>query len=74
MPVKRASVTRTFSLTSSDGCGTMSATFQLRSVSFWRSRLIATYFPVCIKNFIRIDLVKESLNVGHDGRADIPLL
>jgi hypothetical protein len=52
----------------------MSATFQLRSVSFWRSRLIATYFPVCIKNFIRIDLVKESLNVGHDGRADIPLL
>jgi hypothetical protein len=30
--------------------------------------------PVCIENFIRIDLVRESLNVGHDGRADIPLL
>ena len=29
---------------------------------------------VCIENFIRIDLVRESLNVGHDGRADIPHL
>src|SRR5436309_3132444 len=25
---------------------------------------------VCIEKFIRIDLVRESLNVGHDGRAD----
>jgi hypothetical protein len=29
---------------------------------------------VCTENFIGIDLVRESLNVGHDGRADIPLL
>jgi hypothetical protein len=29
---------------------------------------------VCIENFIRIDLVRESPNVGHDGRADIPHL
>jgi hypothetical protein len=31
-------------------------------------------WPVCIENFIRIDLIRESLNVGHDGRADIFLL
>jgi hypothetical protein len=24
---------------------------------------------VCTENVIRVDLVKESLNVGHDGRA-----
>ena len=30
--------------------------------------------PVCAENFIRIDLVTESHNVGHDGRADISLL
>jgi hypothetical protein len=29
---------------------------------------------VCAENFIRIDLVTESHNVGHDGRADISLL
>jgi hypothetical protein len=25
--------------------------------------------PVCAENFVRIDLVSESLNVGRDGRA-----
>jgi hypothetical protein len=29
---------------------------------------------VCIENFIRIDLVRESLNVDQDGRADMSLL
>ena len=24
---------------------------------------------VCAENFVRIDLVRESLTVGHDGRA-----
>jgi hypothetical protein len=28
---------------------------------------------VCTKNLVRIDLEEESLNVGHDGRADISL-
>ena len=29
--------------------------------------------PVCTENLVRIDLMRESLNVGHDGRADISL-
>jgi hypothetical protein len=28
---------------------------------------------VCTENLVRIDLMRESLNVGHDGRADISL-
>jgi hypothetical protein len=31
----------------------------------------ASSTPVCIENLIRIDLVRESLNVDHNGRADI---
>jgi hypothetical protein len=30
-------------------------------------------WPVCTENLVRIDLMRESLNVGHDGRADISL-
>jgi hypothetical protein len=26
---------------------------------------------MCTENLVRIDLMKESLTVGHDGRADI---
>jgi hypothetical protein len=33
---------------------------------------VAQSTVVCIENLIRIDLVTESLNVGRDGRADIP--
>src|SRR6266568_8883568 len=29
--------------------------------------------PVCTENLVRIDLMRESLNVSHDGRADISL-
>jgi hypothetical protein len=29
---------------------------------------------VCTENLIRIDLMRESLNVDRDGRADIPPL
>ena len=29
--------------------------------------------PMCTENFVGIDLMKESLNVGQDGRADISL-
>jgi hypothetical protein len=36
--------------------------------------LLRFLLAVCTENFIGIDLVRESLNVGHDGRADIPLL
>jgi hypothetical protein len=25
---------------------------------------------VCVENLVRFDLMTESLNVGHDGRAD----
>jgi len=28
---------------------------------------------MCTENFVGIDLMKESLNVGQDGRADISL-
>jgi hypothetical protein len=28
---------------------------------------------VCTENLVRIDLMRESLNVDHDGRADISL-
>jgi hypothetical protein len=28
---------------------------------------------VCTENLVRIDLMRESLNVGHDSRADISL-
>ncbi len=28
---------------------------------------------VCTENLVRIDLMRESLNFGHDGRADISL-
>jgi hypothetical protein len=28
---------------------------------------------VCTENLVRVDLMRESLNVGHDGRADISL-
>jgi hypothetical protein len=28
---------------------------------------------VCTENLVGIDLMKESLNVGQDGRADISL-
>jgi hypothetical protein len=27
--------------------------------------------PVCTENLVRFDLTTESLNVGHNGRADI---
>jgi hypothetical protein len=27
--------------------------------------------PVCTENLVRVDLMRESLNVSHDGRADI---
>ena len=27
--------------------------------------------PVCTENLVRFDLTKESLNVDHNGRADI---
>lgn len=42
VPVKRASVTRTFPLTSSVGCGMISATFQFGPVPFGCNRLIMT--------------------------------
>jgi pimeloyl-ACP methyl ester carboxylesterase len=29
--------------------------------------------PVCTENLVRVDPMRESLNVGHDGRADISL-
>ena len=28
---------------------------------------------MCTENLVRIDLVTESRNVGHDGRADVVL-
>ena len=34
-------------------------------------RLLGTV--VCTENLVGIDLMKESLNVGQDGRADISL-
>ena len=33
----------------------------------------ANRFVVCAENLVRIDLMKESLNVGQDARADISL-
>jgi hypothetical protein len=27
---------------------------------------------VCTENLLRVDLMRESLNVGHDGRAETP--
>jgi hypothetical protein len=33
----------------------------------------AAAWPVYTENVIRIDLMKESLNVGHDGRAGLLL-
>jgi hypothetical protein len=27
---------------------------------------------VCTENLVRVDLMRESLNVGHDGRAETP--
>jgi hypothetical protein len=36
-------------------------------------RLAGPLMPMCTENFVGIDLMKESLNVGQDGRADISL-
>jgi hypothetical protein len=50
-------------------------TFPIRPTLFiysgaWHSISVP---PVCTENLVRIDLMRESLNVGHDGRADISL-
>ena len=50
-------------------------TFPIRPTLFiysgaWHSSSVP---PVCTENLVRIDLMRESLNVGHDGRADISL-
>jgi hypothetical protein len=42
--------------------------------SWYVFMLLLPIVPVCIENFIRIDLVRESLNVDQDGRADMSLL
>jgi hypothetical protein len=36
-------------------------------------RMSSPLMPMCTENFVGIDLMKGSLNVGQDGRADISL-
>ena len=42
-----------------------------RSVPVQKRQQIFETVPVCTENLVRVDLMRESLNVGHDGRADI---
>ena len=52
----------------------MSAMGQMRTSDIILAERSLHATGVCAENFIRIDLVTESHNVGHDGRADISLL
>jgi hypothetical protein len=42
----------------------------LQSLQMVRFMRIPT-IPVCTENLVRIDQMRESLNVGRDGRSDI---